>query len=121
MAHSTDEVAELLALAQTVLDGADTLAVLLDHLTASGGGRAALLERVRGQWVRIAISGTAAGGDPVLRAQARADLMLVIAGQTRPVTQRLLDGLAAQAAAALDRDKTGCGPRPRRRRGAGRR
>ncbi len=31
--------------------------------------------------------------------------MLVLAGQTRPVTNRLLDGLAAQAAAALDRDR----------------
>ena len=104
-ARSTDEAAELLALAQTVLGGADTPTTLLDHLTASRGGRAELLERVRGQWVRIAISGAAAGSDPVLRAQARADLMLVIAGQTRPVTTRLLDGLAAQAAAALDRDR----------------
>ena len=104
-ARSTDEAAELLALAQTVLGGADTPAAVLDHLTASRGGRAELLERVRGQWIRIAISGTATDSDPVLRAQARADLMLVIAGQTRPVTKRLLDGLAAQAAAALDRDR----------------
>ena len=104
-ARSTDEAAELLALAQTVLGGADTPTTLLDHLTASRGGRAELLERVRGQWVRIAISGAAADSDPVLRAQARADLMLLIAGQTRPVTTRLLDGLAAQAAAALDRDR----------------
>jgi two-component system, OmpR family, sensor histidine kinase KdpD len=104
-ARSTDEAAELLAVAQTVLGGADTPAALLDHLTASRGGRAELLEQVRGQWVRIAISGAAADSDPVLRAQARDDLMLVIAGQTRPVTKRLLDGLAAQAAAALDRDR----------------
>jgi two-component system, OmpR family, sensor histidine kinase KdpD len=104
-ARSTDEAAELLALAQTVLGGADTPTALLDHLTASRGGRAELLERVRGQWVKIASSGTAADGDAELQAHARADLVLVLAGQTRPVTNRLLDGLAAQAAAALDRDR----------------
>ena len=104
-AHSTDEATELLALAQTVLGGADTPTALLDHLTASRGGRAELLERVRGQWVKIASSGTAAEGDAELQAHARADLVLVLAGQTRPVTKRLLDGLAAQAAAALDRDR----------------
>jgi two-component system sensor histidine kinase KdpD len=104
-ARSTDEAAELLALAQTVLAGADTPAALLEHLTASRGGRAELLERVRGQWVQVAISGTAADSDPAVRAQARDGLVLVIVGQTRPVTRRLLDGLAAQAAAALDRDR----------------
>src|SRR5215471_12901660 len=104
-ARSTDEAAELLALAQTVLGGADTPATLLDDLTASRGGRAELVERVRGQWVRVASSGAAADGDAELQAHARADLVLVLAGQTRPVTNRLLDGLAAQAAAALDRDR----------------
>src|SRR5215468_10811654 len=104
-ARSTDEATELLALAQTVLGGADTPTALLDHLTASRGGRAELLEQVRGQWVKIASSGTAADGDAELQAHARADLVLVLAGQTRPVTNRLLDGLAAQAAAALDRDR----------------
>ncbi len=104
-ARSTDEAAELLALAQTVLGGADTPAALLDDLTASRGGRAELVERVRGQWVRVASSGAAADGEPAVRVQARADLVLILAGQTRPVTERLLDGLAAQAAAALDRDR----------------
>jgi two-component system sensor histidine kinase KdpD len=104
-ARSTDEAAELLALARTVLGGADTPGPLLDHLTASRGGRAELLERVSGQWIRIAASAAAAADEPVQRAQARDGLMLVIAGQTRPVTERLLDGLAAQAAAALDRDR----------------
>ena len=42
---------------------------------------------------------------PVLRAAARADLMLEVAGQERPLSPRLLDGLAAQVAAALDRDR----------------
>src|SRR5215470_16308653 len=104
-ARSNDEATELLALAQTVLGGADTPTALLEYLTASRGGRAELLEQVRGQWVKIASSGTAADGDAELQAHARADLVLVLAGQTRPVTNRLLDGLAAQAAAALDRDR----------------
>jgi signal transduction histidine kinase len=104
-ARSTEEAAELLALAQTVLGGADTPAAVLDHLTGSRGGRAELLERVRGQWVRVAVSGAAADDDPAVRVEARADLILVIAGQTRPVTQRLLDGFAVQAVAALDRDR----------------
>jgi len=104
-ARSTDEAAELLALAQTVLGGADTPAALLDDLTASRGGRAELVEQVRGQWLRVASSGAAGDGEPAMRAQARADLVLILAGQTRPVTERLLDGLAAQAAAALDRDR----------------
>ena len=47
-ARSTDEAAELLALAQTVLGGADTPTAVLDHLTGSCGGRAELLEQVRG-------------------------------------------------------------------------
>jgi two-component system, OmpR family, sensor histidine kinase KdpD len=104
-ARSTEEAAELLALAQTILGGADTPVAVLDHLTGSRGGRAELLERVRGQWVRVAVSGAAADGCPLLRVQARADLVLVIAGQTRPVTERLLDGFAVQAAAALDRER----------------
>src|SRR5215469_10188734 len=99
-ARSTEEAQDLLALAQTVLGGADTPTALLDHLTASRGGRAELLEQVRGQWVKIASSGSAVDGDAELQAHARADLVLVLAGQTRPVTKRLLDGLAAQAAAA---------------------
>src|SRR5215831_7961643 len=101
-ARSTDEATELLALAQTVLGGADTPTALLDHLTASRGGRAELLEQVRGQWIKIASSGTATDGDAELQAHARADLVLVLAGQTRPVTKRLLDGLAAQAAALAE-------------------
>ena len=40
-----------------------------------------------------------------MRAAARADLVLVAGGQARPLTDRLLHGFAAQAAAALDRDR----------------
>jgi two-component system, OmpR family, sensor histidine kinase KdpD len=104
-ARSSEEAAELLALAQTVLGGADTPVAVLDHLTGTRGGRAELLERVGEQWVRVAASGTAPPGAVTVRVQARPGLALVISAQSRQVTARLLDGFAAQAAAALDRDR----------------
>jgi two-component system sensor histidine kinase KdpD len=104
-ARSSGEAAELLALAQTVLGGADTPVAVLDHLTATQGGRAELLEQIAGQWVRVAASGTAPPGSAVLRIRPRPGLALVVSAQTAPVTARLLDGFAAQAAAALDRDR----------------
>jgi signal transduction histidine kinase len=113
-ARAAGEAQELLALAQTVLGGADDPAAVLAHLTGGHGGRAELLERTGGQWIRVAASGApapgtagAAGGTggPARRAEPRADLALVVTGQRRPLTTRLLDGFAAQAAAALDRDR----------------
>jgi two-component system, OmpR family, sensor histidine kinase KdpD len=104
-ARSTEEAQDLLALAQTVLGGEDTPAAVLRHLTASRGGRAELLERSGDQWVRVAISGDCEPAAPGLQAAVRADLVLEMAGQARPLTSRLLDGVAAQLAAALDRDR----------------
>ena len=104
-ARSSAEAAELLALAQTVLGGADTPAAVLDHLTATEGGHAELLELVAGQWVRAATSGTAPAGSVTVRVQPRPGLVLQVSAQSWPVTARLLDGFAAQAAAALDRDR----------------
>jgi signal transduction histidine kinase len=104
-ARSTGEAQELLALAQTVLGGADAPAAVLGHLTGGYGGRAELLERAAGQWVRVAASGDADDAAPTLRAVARDDLVLVVSGQDRPLPERLLHGYAAQAAAALDRDR----------------
>ena len=122
-ARSTEEAEDLLALAQTVLGGEDTPAAVLRHLTQSRGGRAELLEQAGGQWVRVAASGLsdvsgsagatgladlpAAAGTtgPALQAAAREDLMLEVAEQRRPLSPRLLDGFAAQVAAALDRDR----------------
>jgi two-component system, OmpR family, sensor histidine kinase KdpD len=126
-ARSSEEAAELLALAQTVLGGADTPVAVLRHLTDTRGGSAELLEQIGGLWVRVAVTGTAARavtgtaartvtgtaartagdapGGKTARAEARPGLALVVAGQSRPVTPRLLDGFAAQAAAALDRDR----------------
>ena len=104
-ARSGEEAARLLTLAQTVLGGADTPAAVLDHLTGSCGGRAELAEQTGGQWIRVAVSGTAPEDAAVTRVQARPGLALIVSGQSRPVTARLLDGFAAQAAAALDRDR----------------
>jgi two-component system, OmpR family, sensor histidine kinase KdpD len=104
-ARSTEEAEDLLALAQTVLGGEDTPAAVLRHLTDSRGGRAELQERVAGQWVRVAASGPETEDGPRLRAAARDDLVLETAGQRRPLSPRLLDGLAAQVAAGLDRDR----------------
>jgi two-component system sensor histidine kinase KdpD len=104
-ARSGEEAARLLTLAQTVLGGADTPAAVLDHLTDSCGGRAELKELAGGQWIRVAGSGCAPDDAPRTRVQARPGLALIVAGQARPVTARLLDGFAVQAAAALDRDR----------------
>src|ERR1700733_11721574 len=104
-ARSSDEAAELLSVAQTVLGGADPPAAVLEHLAATCGGRAELLELAGGQWVRVAVSGTAPPGGTAVRFEARPGLALVVSGLAGQLTARLLDGFAAQAAAALDRDR----------------
>lgn len=104
-ARSGAEAGSLLALAQTVLTGGDRPSAVLDHLTATLGGQAELLERVRDQWVRVAASGTAPAGTPVTRVRVRGSLILAVGGQTARVTARLLDGFGAQAATALDRER----------------
>jgi len=103
-ARSTEEAQDLLALAQTVLGGQDTPAAVLQHLTASRGGHARLLERSGDAWVRVAGSQSDDAG-AVQRTEARPDLVLEVSGQERPLSPRLLDGLTAQVAAALDRDR----------------
>ncbi len=105
-ARSREEARLLLTLAQTVLGGADTPAEVLDHLVVTLGGQAELLEHVGGHWVRIAAS----GGDPdqaapATRVDVRTDLALEVSGQPAPIAAGLLAGFAAQAAAALDRER----------------
>jgi two-component system sensor histidine kinase KdpD len=104
-ARSREEATSLLALARTVLGGADTPGAVLGHLTATLGGHAELQEQVAGRWVRVATSGTAAPGEQVIRVAVREDLALEVAGQPSPVTPGLLAGFAAQSAAALDRER----------------
>jgi len=104
-ARAREEAASLLELAQTVLGGADSPAAVLEHLTRTHGGQAELQERVAGRWVRAASSGI----DGVLAAAARidirSDLTLMVTGQDPSATPALLAGYAAQAAAALDRER----------------
>jgi two-component system sensor histidine kinase KdpD len=104
-ARSTEEAADLLALAQTVLGGEDTPAAVLQHLTKSRGGHAELLERSGAQWVKVASSGTEPPPAAGQQVAGRPDLVLAVSGQRRVLSPRLLDGLIAQAAAALDRDR----------------
>jgi two-component system, OmpR family, sensor histidine kinase KdpD len=105
-ARSREEARLLLTLAQTVLGGADTPAAVLDHLVATLGGQAELLEHVGSRWVRIAASGGAIDqAAPATRVDVRTDLALDVSGQPAPITPGLLAGFAAQAASALDRER----------------
>jgi two-component system, OmpR family, sensor histidine kinase KdpD len=104
-ARARDEAASLLELAQTVLGGADSPAAVLDHLTRTHGGQAELQERVGGRWVRTASSGVEGSLPAASRLDIRSDLILLVTGQTDTATPALLAGYAAQAAAALDRER----------------
>jgi two-component system sensor histidine kinase KdpD len=84
-ARSSKETESLLGLAQTVLGGADTPGDVLDHLTASHGGHAELLERVGGRWIKVASSGEP---DPTISAQSSP-------GGTTPRTPRGVPGGSA--------------------------
>ena len=102
-ARSSKETESLLGLAQTVLGGADTPGDVLDHLTASHGGHAELLERVGGRWIKVASSGDLDQALAALRFEVRPDLALEVSGQAASATTSLLAGYTAQAVAALDR------------------
>ena len=101
--RSARETEVLLGLAQTVLGGADTPGDVLDHLTSSHGGHAALLERVGGRWITVASSGAAGQTASALRFEVRPDLALEVSGQGATATTSLLAGYTAQTVAALDR------------------
>jgi two-component system, OmpR family, sensor histidine kinase KdpD len=104
-ARSREEAASLLELAQTVLGGADSPAAVLDHLTRTHGGQAELAERAGGRWVRAASSGADGSLPAASRIDIRDDLTLLVTGQAASATPALLAGYAAQAAAALDRER----------------
>jgi two-component system sensor histidine kinase KdpD len=104
-ARAREEAASLLELAQTVLGGADSPAAVLEHLTRTHGGQAELQERVAGRWVRAASSGVDGALPAAQRIDIRSDLTLLVTGQGPSATPALLAGYAAQAAAALDRER----------------
>ena len=104
-ARSAEEARSLLALAQTVLGGADTPTSVLNHLVLTLGGYAELQEQVAGRWVRVAASGTAPAGASTARTEVRDSLALAVSGQSAPMSAGLLAGFGAQAASALDRER----------------
>jgi len=104
-ARAREEAASLLELAQTVLGGADSPTAVLDHLTGTHGGQAELQERSGGRWVRTASSNLAGSLPAANRIDIRDDLTLLVTGQRDSATAALLAGYAAQAAAALDRER----------------
>jgi two-component system sensor histidine kinase KdpD len=104
-AAAREEAAAQLELAQTVLGGADSPAAVLDHLTRTHGGQAELQERAGGRWVRAASSGVEGSLAAASRIDIRGDLTLLVTGQASSATPALLAGYAAQAAAALDRER----------------
>jgi two-component system, OmpR family, sensor histidine kinase KdpD len=104
-ARAREEAASLLELAQNVLGGADSPAAVLEHLTRTHGGQAELQERVAGRWVRAASSGVEGSLAAASRIDIRGDLILLVTGQNGSATPALLAGYAAQAAAALDRER----------------
>ena len=104
-ARAREEAAAQLELAQTVLGGADSPAAILDHLTRTHGGQAELQERAGGRWVRAASSGVEGSLPAATRIDIRSDLILLVTGQAASATPALLAGDAAQAAAALDRER----------------
>ena len=104
-AQAREEAAALLELAQTVLAGADSPAAVLEHLTRTQGGQAELLERVAGRWIRAASSGVEGSLPTASRIEIRPDLILLVTGQADSATPALISGYAAQAAAALDRER----------------
>jgi two-component system sensor histidine kinase KdpD len=104
-ARARDEAAAQLELAQTVLGGADSPAAVLDHLTRTHGGQAELQDGAGGRWVRAASSGVEGSLPAASRIDIRSDLILLVTGQAESATPALLAGYAAQAAAALDRER----------------
>ena len=104
-ARAREEAAALLELAQTVLGGADSPRAVLDHLTRTHGGQAELQERAGGRWVRTASSNVEGSLAAAMRIDIRTDLTLMVTGQADSATPALLAGYAAQAAAALDRER----------------
>jgi two-component system sensor histidine kinase KdpD len=88
-----------------VLGGDDTPRAVLAHLTTVLGLPAELAERAGAGWVRVAAGGAPHTGAVPTVVPARDNVRLLVFGDTAQVPHRVLAGFAAQAAAALDRDR----------------
>ena len=96
------DASTMLSLARTVHSGDDSPQTIIDHLAASLLVDAELLERSGSGWVRIA--GTPGTGTAIVLS-AGEDLRLAVRGDMAGVSRVVLDGYAAQAAAALERHR----------------
>jgi two-component system, OmpR family, sensor histidine kinase KdpD len=104
--HLAAESSTLLGLARTVLGGDDSPSAVLEHLAGTMGHQAELREYVGQRWVRVA--GTPGAADTAHVVRPRDDLELRIYGVEEKATRlnaRVFEGFAAQAAAALDRER----------------
>jgi len=97
------ETDTLLDLARTVLAGADTPTQVLEHLRQTLGLPADLSERSSGRWATVATVGDLDLAD-VTTLDVRDGLLLRVSGAGLDHS-RVLAAFAAQAAAALDRDR----------------
>ncbi len=97
------EAAALLELARTVLGGADTPPAILAHLQERLGVTSELQERRGTAWTTVAACGDQQGA-PRSVVPVNEDVRLVLHGRPS-AAGRLVDGFAAQAVAALDRDR----------------
>jgi two-component system, OmpR family, sensor histidine kinase KdpD len=92
----------LLGLARTVLSGDDNPQTIIDHLAGSLGISAELQERSGERWIQVA--GEAVNGVPLV-IPVGDDLRFVVDGDVADISPVVLEGYAAQAAAALERHR----------------
>lgn len=103
-ARASREARSLLDLARTVLSGNDSPSAILGHLHEQLGVSAELQEHTGERWTTVATSPGRLTDEPAGVLPIRSDLRLVLHGQPPPAP-RLLAGFAAQAGAALDRER----------------
>jgi two-component system sensor histidine kinase KdpD len=107
---SNADATALLTLAQTVLEGQDTVDAALQQLRSAHGLEAELTEQVGNADVRVAVAGDPATATPLATVVSRPGLRLTVAvpasgAPPQLPSRRVLAGYAAQLAAALDRQR----------------
>lgn len=104
-ARSKAESESLLCLARMVLGGEDTPSAVLEHLQRTAGVGVVLWERSAVRWVTVAAAGPVEAPAST-RLPIRPDLALTVHGAAAgDEVDRLVQAVAGQAAAALDRDR----------------
>lgn len=101
--RATADASTLLELARTVLAGRDRAQDVVEQMQSALGGGVELQELVSGRWVTVAHAGLCDA--PIETVEVRPDLQLQVHGRVPAASGRVLAGFAAQAAAALDRER----------------